>query len=142
MNELSDARLIKLPRFMDPGGDGLLVVTEAGEQVPFHQIQRMFTIVARALVPNADTTPIGFVRNSCCVSAAHLTLVCDDGRDRKAFSLDQPEMALFVPPGLWLELDAKQNDSTLIVLCDRPYEVHDYIHDYAEFLSFRKVPRT
>jgi hypothetical protein len=47
-----------------------------------------------------------------------------------------------VPPGLWLELDAKQNDSTLIVLCDRPYEVHDYIHDYAEFLSFRKVPRT
>jgi hypothetical protein len=91
MNELSDARLIKLPRFMDPGGDGLLVVTEAGEQVPFHQIQRMFTIVARALVPNADTTPIGFVRNSCCVSAAHLTLSATTAGTAKHSPLISPK---------------------------------------------------
>jgi len=35
MNELSDARLIKVPQYVDADGDGLLVVTEAGEQVPF-----------------------------------------------------------------------------------------------------------
>jgi len=75
-----------------------------------------------------------------CVSGA-VDVVCDDGTDRKTFSLDQPELALFVPPGLWLEIDARQKDSVLIVLCDRLYEVHDYIRDYAEFLSFRKVPR-
>jgi hypothetical protein len=28
-----------------------------------------------------------------------------------------PDLALFVPPGLWLEIDATQNDSVLIVLC-------------------------
>jgi len=140
MNELSDARLIKLPQFVDPDGDGLLVVTEAGEQVPFHQIQRMFTIVAPAGAKRGYHAHRLCSQFLLCVSGA-FDVVCDDGRDRKTFSLDQPELALSVPPGLWLEIDAKQNDSTLIVLCDRLYEPHDYIRDYAEFLSFRKVPR-
>lgn len=48
MNGLVDARLIKLSQYVDADSDGLLVVMEAGEHVPFHQIQRMFTIVAPA----------------------------------------------------------------------------------------------
>lgn len=57
------------------------------------------------------------------------------------FALDRGELALLVPPGIWVEIDVRQNQSVLIVLCDRPYEEHDYIRDYAEFLSFRKNPR-
>jgi hypothetical protein len=39
MNGLVDARLIKLSQYVDADSDGLLVAT-AGEQVPFHQIDR------------------------------------------------------------------------------------------------------
>jgi hypothetical protein len=74
-----------------------------------------------------------------CVSGA-VDVVCDDGSDRKTFSLDHPQLALFVPPGFWLEIDARQNNSVLIALCDRPYNEHDYIRTHAEFLSFRKAP--
>jgi dTDP-4-dehydrorhamnose 3,5-epimerase-like enzyme len=140
MNELVDARLIKLPQHVDANGDGLLVVTEAGEEVPFHQIQRMFTIVAPAGAKRGQHAHRLCSQFLLCVSGA-VDVVCDDGRDRKTFSLDRPELALFVPPGLWLEIDARQNESVLIVLCDRLYEEHDYIRDYAAFLSFRKAPR-
>src|SRR5215472_4667761 len=140
MNRPVDAHLVKLPQYVDADSDGLLVVTEAGEHVPFHQIQRMFTIVAPAGAKRGYHAHRLCSQFLLCVSGA-FDVVCDDGRDRKTFSLDQPELALSVPPGLWLEIDAKQNDSTLIVLCDRLYEPHDYIRDYAEFLSFRKVPR-
>jgi dTDP-4-dehydrorhamnose 3,5-epimerase-like enzyme len=75
-----------------------------------------------------------------CVSGA-VDVVCDDGSDRKTFLLDRSELALLVPPGLWLVIDVRQDNSVLIVLCDRPYEPHDYIRDYADFLSFRKAPR-
>jgi dTDP-4-dehydrorhamnose 3,5-epimerase-like enzyme len=136
MSELGDARLIKVPKYLAPNGDGLLVPTEAGRQIPFLQIQRMFAIVA----------PVGAKRGRhahklcsqfmLCVGGA-IDVVCDDGKDRKSFSLDQPELALFVPPRLWLEFDARENDSVLIVLCDRLYEEHDHIRNYAEFLSFR-----
>jgi hypothetical protein len=61
-----------------------------------------------------------------CVSGA-VDVVCDDGSDRKTFSLDHPQLALFVPPGLWLEIDARRNDSVLIagiplLIVISPYE--------------------
>jgi dTDP-4-dehydrorhamnose 3,5-epimerase-like enzyme len=139
MNGPVDARLVKLPQYVDADSDGLLVVTEAGEHVPFHQIQRMFTIVAPAGAKRGRHAHRLCSQFMLCVRGA-VDIVCDDGRDRKTFSLDHPQLALFVPPGLWLEIDARQNESVLIVLCDRPYEEHDYIRNYAEFLSFRKAP--
>jgi UDP-2-acetamido-3-amino-2,3-dideoxy-glucuronate N-acetyltransferase len=139
-NQLSDARLIKLPLYVDPGGDGLLVPTEAGKQVPFCQIQRMFTILAPAGAKRGRHAHRLCSQFMLCVSGV-VDVVCDDGKDRRAFSLDHPDLALFVPPGLWLEFDARENDSVLTVLCDRLYEEHDHIRDYAEFLSFCKAAR-
>jgi len=46
-----------------------------------------------------------------------------------------------VPPGLWNTVEFQQDDSVVIVLCDRVYEARDYIQDYAEFLSFRESVR-
>jgi dTDP-4-dehydrorhamnose 3,5-epimerase-like enzyme len=138
MTELSDARLIRPPQFLD--GDGLLVPTEAGRQVPFLQIQRMFAIVAPTGAKRGRHAHKLCSHFMLCVSGA-VDIVCDDGKERKTFALDHPELALFVPPGLWLECDVRENDSVLIVLCDRLYEEHDYIRDYDQFLSFRKAAR-
>jgi dTDP-4-dehydrorhamnose 3,5-epimerase-like enzyme len=139
MNELCDARLIKLPKHAAGNGDGVLVVAEAAEQVPF-QIQRMFTIVAPAGAKRGRHAHRLCSQFMVCVSGA-VAIVCDDGTERKTFSLDSGELALLVPPGLWVDIDVRQGEAVLIVLCDRLYEEHDYIRDYAEFLSFRKTPR-
>jgi UDP-2-acetamido-3-amino-2,3-dideoxy-glucuronate N-acetyltransferase len=139
MNKLTDARLIKLPKHAAANGDGVLVVAEAAQQVPF-QIQRMFTIVAPAGAKRGQHAHRLCSQFMVCVRGA-VAVVCDDGADRKTFSLDSGETALFVPPQLWVEIDFKQDLSILIVLCDRVYEEGDYIRDYAEFLSFRKTPR-
>jgi dTDP-4-dehydrorhamnose 3,5-epimerase-like enzyme len=136
MTERSDACLIKLPKFLDPNGDGLLVPTEAGRQVPFPQIQRMFAIVAPAGAKRGRHAHKLCSHFILCISGA-VDVSCDDGKDRVTFALDRPELALFVPPRLWLEFDVRENDSVLIVLCDRLYEEHDHIRNYAEFLSFR-----
>ncbi len=139
MNELGDAHLIRLPKHASANGDGVLVVAEAAEQVPF-QIQRMFTIVEAAGAKRGRHAHRLWSQFMVCVRGA-VDIVCDDSADRKTFSLDSAELALFVPPGLWVEIDMKQDDSVLIVLCDRVYEEHDYIRDYAKFRAFRKTPR-
>ena len=76
-----------------------------------------------------------------CVSGA-VDVVCDDGRKEKSFALDQRDVALVVPPGVWNTVAFRQNDSVVIVLCNRAYEAQDYIRDYAEFLSFRGAVET
>jgi dTDP-4-dehydrorhamnose 3,5-epimerase-like enzyme len=138
MNELADARLIKLPKHMDANGDGVLVVAEVSD-VPF-DIQRMFTIAA------ADGATRGRHAHRLCSQlmlcvTGRVDVMCDDGNGRQTFSLDSPEKALLVPSGLWAEIRFKQNESVLTVLCDRVYEEADYIRDYAEFLTFRKTAR-
>lgn len=138
MNKL-DVHLIKLPKHAGANGDGVLVVAEAAQQVPF-PIQRMFTIVAAAGAKRGRHAHRLCSQFMVCVRGA-VEVVCDDGDDRKTFSLDSGELALLVPPALWVDIDFRQDDSILIVLCDRLYEEHDYIRDYDEFLSFRKIPR-
>ena len=71
-----------------------------------------------------------------CVSGA-VDVVCEDGGNKNTFTLNRSNQALLVPPGLWNTVVFRKNESVLIVLCDRVYEADDYIHDYAEFLSFR-----
>ena len=40
---------------------------------------------------------------------------------------------------IWTTSRSARGQSLLIVLCDRPYEAADYIHDYDEFLALRKA---
>jgi len=138
MQEFGSARLTKLAKHIDADGEGVLVVA-AADEVSF-QIRRMFTIVAPAGARRGWHAHRLCAQFLLCVSGA-VDVVCDDGKERKTWVLDRSELGLLVPPGLWLEIDVRQNESVLIVLCDRPYEEHDYIRDYAAFLAFRKVPR-
>ncbi len=68
-----------------------------------------------------------------------IDVVCDDGAERRSYALDREEAGLLVPPMIWTTLSIRAGQSLLIVLCDRPYEAADYIHDYDEFLTLRKA---
>jgi dTDP-4-dehydrorhamnose 3,5-epimerase-like enzyme len=133
MNQLSDARLIDLPRHAR--ADGEVVVAEAAAQVPF-RIERVFALAAPAGAKRGRHAHRLCSQFMICVSGA-VDVVCEDGSKKNTFALDRRNQALLVPPGLWNTVEFQQNESVLIVLCDRVYEADDYIRDYAEFLSFR-----
>ena len=137
MNKLTDARLIDLARHARAADE--VIVAEAAAQAPF-RIERIFPL----------TAPAGAVRGRhahrlcsqflICVSGA-VDVVCEDGNSKKTFAMNRRNQALLVPPGLWNTVQFRQNESVLIVLCDRIYEADDYIRDYSEFLSFRESVR-
>jgi len=137
MDQVSEARLIELPRHAR--ADGEVVIAEATAQVPF-RIERMFALSAPAGAKRGRHAHRLCSQFMICVSGA-VDVVCEDGRKKDMFALERRDQALLVPPGLWNTVEFRQNESVLIVLCDRIYEAHDYIHDYAEFLSFRESVR-
>jgi dTDP-4-dehydrorhamnose 3,5-epimerase-like enzyme len=137
MVQLRDARLIELPRHTR--ADGEVVVAEAAAQVPF-RIERMFALAAPAGAERGRHAHRLCSQFMICVSGA-VDVVCEDGSSKNTFALERRNRALLVPPGLWNTVKFRQNESVLIVLCDRVYEVDDYIRDYAEFLSFRESVR-
>lgn len=61
-----------------------------------------------------------------------------DGHDSGAIWLAGPETGLLVPPMIWATEFFQGRGSILLVLCDRPYEVEDYVRDRNQFLSLRR----
>jgi dTDP-4-dehydrorhamnose 3,5-epimerase-like enzyme len=137
MNPLREARLIELPRHAR--ADGEVIVAEAAARVPF-RIERMFALAAPAGAKRGRHAHRLCSQFMICVSGA-VDVICEDGKTKHSFALDSRNRGLLVPPALWNAVEFRQNDSVLVVLCDRVYEAHDYIHDYADFLSFRESVR-
>ncbi len=135
MNFISDARFLELPRHARD--DGEVVAAEGMQHVPF-AIARLFVLRAPQGAERGHHAHRLCSQFMICVHGA-IDIGCDDGRSRRIFSLDRSNLALVVPPMIWNTVTFRHGDSVLAVLCDRMYEEHDYIRDYAEFLAIREA---
>ena len=133
--EVGNVRTIELPRHSR--ADGEVIVAEVEAQVPF-RIERVFALAAPAGAQRGRHAHRLCSQLMVCVNGA-VEVICEDGGEQKRFVLERRDLALLVPPGVWNTVAFRETDSVLVVLCDRVYEAHDYIHDYAEFLSFRET---
>jgi hypothetical protein len=135
LNPISAVMLTKLPCYSEENGD--VVVMEGLAHVPF-PVARVFVVRAPAgairgqhahkICAQFLTCPIGKVE-----------VLCDDGLDTANYIIDQPDIGLFVPPGIWAQQAYQDQGSVLTVLCNRPYEKEDYIRDYDEFKEYRQA---
>ena len=73
-----------------------------------------------------------------CVSGSCHVLV-DDGIHREEFILSDPRAGLLIPPMVWAAEYDHTPDSSLVVFASHHYDPADYIRDYTEFLSDRKL---
>jgi serine acetyltransferase/dTDP-4-dehydrorhamnose 3,5-epimerase-like enzyme len=63
-----------------------------------------------------------------------VNVVVDDGVNREEFVLDNPELALYLPPMVWGIQYKYSADASLLVLASENYDPADYIRDYEQFL--------
>ena len=62
----------------------------------------------------------------------------DDGKEKKVFSLNRSYNGLYVPKGMWREMENFSTNSLALVLSSTKYDAEDYIRDYDEFLKLVK----
>lgn len=55
----------------------------------------------------------------------------------ETFVLDDPNVALFIPPLTWRDLDQFSAGAICLVLASDVYDESDYIRDYDEFLKLK-----
>ncbi len=128
--EIQEARIIDLPRILDARGN--LSFAEEYGQVPF-KIERTYWIYD---VPGGEKRGgHAYRRNEELVVAlsGSFDVVLDDGRERKVFSLNRSYYGLYVPRGLWREMENFSTNALALVLASAPYDEGDYIRDYELF---------
>ena len=65
-------------------------------------------------------------------------IILDDGTDKMTYTLNRSYYGLYVPKGLWREMDNFSTNSLAMVLSSTDYDANDYVRDYDEFLKLKR----
>lgn len=68
------------------------------------------------------------VKGSCMV-------VADDGKQRREFHMDRPNLGIFLPAMTWGIQYKYSSDAVLLVFASDYYDPDDYLRDYSEFVT-------
>ena len=127
---VDQARIIELPKFLDVRGN--LSFVEELKHVPF-KIERSYWIYD---VPGGEIRGgHAYKENQEFIVAlsGSFDVVLDDGKKKKIFSLNRSYYGLYVPKGLWREMNNFSTNSLALVLASTTYNREDYIFDYDSF---------
>lgn len=133
---MSKLIIINLPKIEDPRGN--LSFIEEENHVPF-KIKRVYWIYD---VPGGQTRGGHAFKEQqefIVALSGSLDVLIDDGKEKKIFSLNRSYYGLYVPAGLWRQMQNFSTNSLAMVLSSTPFSEDDYIRDHKEYLKFRKI---
>src|SRR5512139_636684 len=129
--ELSDCKLIELPKIQDPRGN--LTFIENDRHIPF-VIRRVFYLY---------DVPGGADRAGHALKKCHQFLIAMsgsfdvsvfNGKEKQKFHLNRVYYGLHLPRMFCREINNFSSGSVCLALASEPYDEKDYYRDYREYL--------
>ena len=132
---IDKCRIINFPRIAEARGN--LSFIEEKNHIPF-PIRRVYYLYD---VPSGATRG-GHAHKKCqqiiIALSGSFTVVLDDGENKKNFFLNRPFYGLYVPTGIWRELENFSSNSVALSIVSQLYDEEDYIRDYETFKRLSK----
>lgn len=132
---LCKPQLIQLPKFLDERGN--LSFVEQFRHIPF-EIKRAYWLYD---VPGGECRGgHAYKENQELIIAlsGSFDVLLDDGNEKKTFHLNRSYYGLYVPKGLWREIENFSTNSLALVLSSTKYSEDDYVYEYDEFRKLKQ----
>lgn len=132
---LNSVKIIKLPKFLDVRGN--LSVIEELTNIPF-KIKRVYWIYD---VPGGmKRGGHAYKENTEFIVAlsGSFDVILDDGNKKERYSLNRSYYGLYVPNGLWRQMENFSTNSLALIVASTKYDPSDYIYDYKLFKNREK----
>lgn len=129
-----EPHIINLPKILDARGN--LSFVEEDTHIPF-KIKRTYWLYD---VPGGECRGgHAYKENEEFIIAlsGSFDVVLDDGVKKRIFTLNRSYYGLFVPKGLWREMENFSTNSLAMILSSTDYDEKDYIRDYDLFLKLK-----
>ncbi|MCF8236489.1 MAG: FdtA/QdtA family cupin domain-containing protein [Bacteroidales bacterium] len=126
-------RIIDLPKYMDPRGN--LTFIEEESHIPFN-INRVYWIY---------DVPGGQMRGGHAFKeqqefivalSGSFDILVDNGQQKQTFSLNRSYYGLYIPQGLWREMNNFSTNALALVISSTYFSEKDYIRNYKDYLSW------
>lgn len=133
-SRVAQCRLIELPKVHNVAGN-ITSVHSHGE-IPF-AIERVYYMYD---IPGGETRG-GHAHKSLqqliVAATGSFEMVVDDGYERSRFHLSRSYQGVYVPPGIWRELENFSSAGICLVLASSVYNEEDYLRNYADFVRYK-----
>ena len=129
---MEEAKVIELSKHLDARGN--LSVIEQLKDIPF-EIKRTYWIYD---VPGGEQRGgHAYRRNAELIVAlsGSFDVVIDNGREEKTFSLNRSYFGLYVPCGLWRQMQNFSTNALALILASTEYDASDYVYDRSAFMQ-------
>ena len=127
-----EAKVIELPKFLDTRGN--LSFVQNNTHIPF-EIKRTYWLYD---VPGGECRGGHAYRDTdefVIALSGSFDVIVDDGKEKKTFHMNRSYYGLYIPKGMWREIDNFSTNSLALEFASTPYDPADYIRDYDEFLK-------
>lgn len=118
MNVIQNCKIIELPKIQDPRGN--LSFIEEDEHFPFEIKSTYWIYDMRNGKITGDHTLKQHNEMIVALSGS-FDVVVDDGTNRKIFSLNRPYFGLYIPSGIWRQMENFSTNSLILILSSDVY---------------------
>ena len=132
---MEGVRIIELPKFLDARGN--LSFAQNNTHIPF-EIKRTYWLYD---VPGGENRGGHAYRETeefVIALSGSFDVIVDDGKEKKTFHLNRSYYGLYIPKGMWREMDNFSTNSLALEFASTKYDSSDYIRDYNEFLKLKE----
>lgn len=130
MTTVADIKILPIPKIQDVRGN--LSVIE-GDVIPF-AMKRVYYLYDVPSGAERGGHSHKMQQEFLVALSGSFTVVLTDGKDKISVTLNKPNEGLWIPNGIWRELENFSSGSVCLVVASDIFEEADYIRDYNEFL--------
>ncbi|MBU2919955.1 FdtA/QdtA family cupin domain-containing protein [Winogradskyella psychrotolerans] len=129
MNTINNVNIIDIPKVHDERG--FLAVIEK-ETIPF-SIKRVYYLYDVPTESSRGGHAHKEQESVIIALSGSFEVVVDDGNSKKRIMLNKPNKGLYIPTGIWREIDNFSSGAVCFVLASTEYDEAEYIRDYEVF---------
>ncbi len=134
-NTVYDCNILPLSKIHNRAGN--ITIIEGEKDVPF-PIKRIYYLYD---IPSGETRG-GHAHKELyqliVATSGSFDVLLDDGKNKKMVTLNRPDYALMVVPGIWRELFEFSSGAICLVLASQKYDENDYLREYIQFKNYKQ----
>ena len=131
-NTIFDCNLVELSQVITTSC--YTTILENGKNIPF-DVKRVYYLYNIPTAEERGGHAHYALEQYIVAISGSFDVILNDGVNKKTVTLNSPNIALHIVPGLWRDLTNFSSDSVCLVLASHIYDAKDYIRDYNKFIN-------
>lgn len=134
LSTVYDCSIVEMQKIQNRAGN--ITIVESNSSVPF-AIKRVYYLYDVPSEEERGGHGHKELFQLIVATSGSFTIILFDGKTKRSFHLNNPNLGLLVVPGIWRELNNFSSGSVCLVLASMSYSEEDYIRSIDDFIKYK-----